>query len=70
MPFQLIFQVVILSFLRGCWEYNCSSGDLGISTGTKKGYIAAKKYVKHLFKVINRFITYLMLIYVWNWDRT
>ena len=42
MPSQLIFQVVILSFLRGCWEYNCSSGDLGISTGTKKGYIAAK----------------------------
>ena len=41
-----------------------------MSRGTKEGWIAAKKYVKRLFKVIDRFTSYLILIYAWTWDKT
>ena len=49
---------------------NCSLWDLDMSRDTKKGWIAAKKCVKHLFKVIDRFIIYLMLIHAGNWHKT
>ena len=30
--------------------------------------MAAKNYFKHLFKVIDKFIIYLMPIHAWTWD--
>ena len=34
-----------------------------MSRDIEKGWMAAKKYVKHLFKVIDRVIIYIMLIH-------
>ena len=44
-----IFQFSAYILSLDCQEYNCSSRDLDMSRGTKKGWMAAKKYVKHLY---------------------
>ena len=53
-----------------CQKCNCSSWGLDMSRGTKKDWMAAIKYVKHLFKVNDRFIIYVMLVHAWTWRKT
>ena len=53
------FSTYILSYYFQ--EYNNFLWGLNMSRSTKQCQIAAKKYVEKLFKMIDRFIIYLML---------